>query len=135
MKYYVCFQNCIEDYFSEDAPSLEFSTFDAAIRFLTSITINSPIYSPDPAGEVRWFFARCTPEGTITNPDPEIDQIDLYQIINIIPGQDYMIEPYRDDPSAIISMQRSYTLDVFGNTHDIRLSDIEYIDKNESFHE
>lgn len=131
MKYYVCFQNCIEDFYSEDAPSLEFDSFDAAIRHLASITTDSPVCAPDPNGEVRWFFARCTPEGTILNPDPDIDRVDLYQIINIIPGQDYMIEPYRDDPSAIISMGRSYTLDVFGNIHDVRLSDIEYVNEKE----
>ncbi len=128
MKYYVCFQNCIEDYFSEDAPSLEFDSFDAAIRYLTSITIDSPIFPPDPKGEVRWYFARCTPQGTIPNPNPKTDHIALYQIINIIPGQDYMIEPYQNDPSAIISLYRSYTLDILGNTHDVTLSDIEYID-------
>ena len=127
MKYYVCFQNCIEDFFSEDAPSLEYDSFDAAIRYLTTITTDSPVFSPDPAGDVRWFFARCTPEGVIPDPNPDIDKIDVYQIINIIPEQDYMIEPYRDDPSAIISMGRSYTLDILGNTHDVRLSEIEYV--------
>ena len=33
---------------------------------------------------------------------------------------------YCDDPNAIISMRRSYTLDCFGNVHDVYLTEIEY---------
>lgn len=136
MKYYVCFQNCIEDYFSENAPSLAFDSFDAAIRYLVGIDVNSDIMAPEVKGEVRWYFACCTKTGEWLNPDPEVDRVDLYQIINIIPGYRdpmYISDCYCDDAEAIVSMRRTYTLDCQGNCHDVCIDEIEYIswDKDE----
>lgn len=134
MKYYICFQNCIDDYFSEDAPSLEFDSFDTAIRYLTSITEDSPIPTPDPEGKLKWYFPSCTSEGTLQNPNSQEEWLDFYQIINIIPenaGHTTIQENYSDDDYAIISMRRNYMLDNLGKTHYVTLFDIEYLDKQD----
>lgn len=134
MKYNVCFQNCIEDYFSENASSIVFDTFDAAIRYLVSIDENSDVMAPDVEGEVRWFFGRCSITGEIPDPDPERDVVELYQIINIIPdesGETWCTEPYTDDPEAIVSMSRSYTLDCLGKVHNVHVGEIVYLDHEE----
>lgn len=135
MKYYICFQNCIDDYFSEDAPSLEFDSFDSAIRYLTSLTEDSPIPTPNPDGELKWYFPNCSPNGIIQEANLEEDWLDFYQIINIIPedaNHKTICECYCDDPFAIISMRRNYMLDSLGKTHNICLSEIEYINTVEN---
>ena len=85
MKYYVCFQNCMDDYFSEDAPSLTFDSFDSAIRYLTSLTENSPIPTPDPSGKLEWYFLNCEEGESSREINSKEDWLDFYQIINIIP--------------------------------------------------
>ena len=131
MKYYVCFQNCLDDYFSENAPSLEFDSFDSAIRYLTSLTESSPIPTPKPNGELKWYFPNFLTNGVFRESNSEEDWLDLYQIINIIPERSSLnaiIDCYCDDEDAIISMRRTYMLDYLGQVHDVHLTEIEYID-------
>ena len=131
MKYYVCFQNCMDDYFSEDAPSLTFDSFDSAIRYLTSLTENSPIPTPDPRGELEWYFLNCEEGESSREVNSKEDWLDFYQIINIIPersSSNTINESYCDDTDAIISMRRNYMLDNLGQVHYVTLSEIEYID-------
>ena len=134
MYYYVCFQNCIDDYFSEDAPSLKFESFDTAIKYLANIDENSDVMAPDVKGKIRWYFASCGSDGELHNPDPEEDRIELYQIINIIPGYHdpmYIRDCYCDGEHAIISMRRDYILDFQGNIHQVSVGKIEYIQREE----
>lgn len=134
MDYYVCFQNCIEDYYSEDAPSLKFPSFDAAIRYLTSLTTESTVPIPEMEGDLKFYFPSCGSDGILHDPDPDVDGLELYQIINIIPScNDYVsiCDCYGDDPDAIVSMRRYYTLDYLGHVYNVELGEIQYIYSDE----
>ena len=134
MFYYVCFQNCYEYYFSEEGPSIKFDSFDAAIRYLTSLTEDSPFPTPKPDGDIRWYFANCWSDGVLHNPDADIDRLELYQIINIIPSNSdnvYIGENCENDPDAIISMRRYYVFDYLGNVSLVSLGKIEYLEHDD----
>lgn len=130
MNYFICFQNCIEDYFFEDAPSLMFPSFDAAIRYLTSLTTDSTIPVPKLDGDIKFYFPSCDSDGVLHDADPDVDRLEMYQIINIIPSCDDHVsirDCYGDDPDAIISMRRDYTMDCRGHVENVVLGEIQYL--------
>ena len=130
MYYYVCFQNCIEDYYCENAQSLRFQTMDEAQSYVDSLNAdsNTPVFKI--TGEIRWYFPSCDSKGCLCSPNIEEDCLECYQIINIIPDSNedrFITECYDNDPDAVISRIKRYTLDYLGNVSEPRISEVKYL--------
>ncbi len=133
MFYFVCFQNCLEDYYYyENAPSIRFETFEAAKEYVSSLNSESsiPVFEKD--GGIRWFFPSCQSDGSLDMPSEDLDILDCYQIINIIPSEEQSIcisESYSDDPKAIMVRSCNYLLNYLGKISIYDFSKIRYTEE------
>lgn len=118
MHYFVCIQNCLEDYYYDDAEPIMFPTADEAIAFVDSIEDVDDDYAFDAEGGLKWYFPSCKEDGCLHDPDPEYDVRDCYQIINVIPSDkstEYIEETYGNDSRSIYNRLRCYTINYLGD--------------------
>ncbi len=127
MKFHVCCQNCVGHNYYENASSLAFDTLDQAMTYLKNLNEKNILLIPDVRGAIRWNFASCANDGILYDPDPDVDVLEMKQIINIIPGDENYIEIgscFRDDENAVISLHRSYLLDCDGHVSQLKTCDM-----------
>ena len=111
MFYHVCVQNCIEDYFYENVYCGKYNTKEEAVASVTSEDFNPPVF--DVNGYIRWFFPSCDTRGILNNPSVERDQIECYQIINVIPSEreeECINEDYGNDLRSVFNLSSEYLL-------------------------
>lgn len=112
MYYFVCVENCYEDYISEPLDSIRFNSFEEAKARVE----NSFFSGFDMNGRIKWYFPSCQTDGNLHNPD-ENDILECYQIINIIPSEkedEWFYDCYCDDERAVFSLHRKYVMDYRG---------------------
>ena len=61
--YYVCKQNCIEDWYCEDVVSRPYASFSAALDAVNKELSCPPANVFDAKQELRWYFPSCEANG------------------------------------------------------------------------
>ncbi len=103
MKYYVCIQNCFEDYYFENSPSVAFDDKESAIAYVDSIQ-GRAAHVFDPKGEIQSYFS-----------DDEFEE--FYQLIDVVPSEEYVENDdcYCHMKNSIYSISHRYMMNAQGD--------------------
>ncbi len=102
MKYYVCIQNCFEDFYSENSRSLCFDDEKTAMNYVNSLQKKME-HVFDINGEIQLYFS-------------DDEYAEFYQIIDVVQSEQYTenTDCYTHIPDSLYMVNKHYAMNARG---------------------